>query len=564
MLSQPIGIIGAGAAGLITAHVLLQDGFTDVTLVSRDKSVGGTWAQHRVYPGLHINNVHGQYRFSALDMPPPERYEQTGARLTGTAVSKYMETFTEKFLKNKAKFRMEMEVLNIRRNEKGIWLVKTENLRSGSEEILTFSRIILSTGGCSNPSIPANLSPDAAKKAGFGGIVIHSSQFAPCLDEILASVKPKATSNGDPLDAVIVVGGGKSARDMCAKLANEGRKVTNVFEVADAFFAGPAPLPAFIRKSRFMAIFSPHIELRSHLERFLHKTWIGGLITRFLWRTLLKQAFAAYKIPNESPLRRTHSNFWGLRLSDEGLVRPDSFHGLVTAGHIDLAAPTRAIGYAKDGKSLLLSDGRTLPAKVVILATGYQSSWSPIFEKDMAEELGIARHTPTCDFENEWKYASLANPPPQPSEQSKWATSIHRGIVPAKNIDRRDFAIAGALFSADFAHVSEVAAHWTASYFRNDLMRLPSSPEKAMSEGERKSAWMKTRFPQMLSWLNDSHSGSLDFMTWPQAVDELLEDMFLPSLRSGGNWLTWPFKVVDVKEIATLSEERRSLRGTSP
>ena len=62
-----------------------------------------------------------------------------------------METFTEKFLKDKAKFRMEMEVLNIRRNEKGIWLVKAENLRSGSEEILTFSRIILSTGVCVLP-----------------------------------------------------------------------------------------------------------------------------------------------------------------------------------------------------------------------------------------------------------------------------------------------------------------------------------------------------------------------------------------------------------------------------
>ena len=57
VLSQPIGIIGAGAAGLITAHILLQDGFTDVTLVSRDRFVGGTWAQHRVYPGLHINKL---------------------------------------------------------------------------------------------------------------------------------------------------------------------------------------------------------------------------------------------------------------------------------------------------------------------------------------------------------------------------------------------------------------------------------------------------------------------------------------------------------------------------
>lgn len=97
--------------------------------------------------------------------------------------------------------------------------------------------------------------------------------------------------------------------------------------------------------------------------------------------TIFRQ-FHAYNIPNQSPLRRTQSLFWGVRISDEGLVRPDSFHGLVTSGHIDLAAPTRAIGYSEDGKSLLLSDGQTLPAKVVILATGYQSSWSPIFESE--------------------------------------------------------------------------------------------------------------------------------------------------------------------------------------
>jgi hypothetical protein len=26
-----------------------------VTLISRDKSVGGTWARDRIYPGLYIN-----------------------------------------------------------------------------------------------------------------------------------------------------------------------------------------------------------------------------------------------------------------------------------------------------------------------------------------------------------------------------------------------------------------------------------------------------------------------------------------------------------------------------
>jgi cation diffusion facilitator CzcD-associated flavoprotein CzcO len=49
-----VGIIGAGAAGLITAHVLLQDGF-NVQVITRDISVGGVWAKERVYPGLSIN-----------------------------------------------------------------------------------------------------------------------------------------------------------------------------------------------------------------------------------------------------------------------------------------------------------------------------------------------------------------------------------------------------------------------------------------------------------------------------------------------------------------------------
>ena len=43
-------------------------------------------------------------------------------------------------------------------------------------------------------------------------------------------------------------------------------------------------------------------------------------------------------------------------------------------------------------------------------------------------------------------------------------------------------------------------------------------------------------------------------------VDDLLEDMHLRSMRSGGNWLTWPFKVIDLQEIVNLGEERRAKR----
>jgi len=54
-LLEPIGVIGSGIAGLITAHILLQDGFKSVEVITCDRSVGGVWSEERVYPGLQVN-----------------------------------------------------------------------------------------------------------------------------------------------------------------------------------------------------------------------------------------------------------------------------------------------------------------------------------------------------------------------------------------------------------------------------------------------------------------------------------------------------------------------------
>lgn len=53
--AEPVGIIGGGPAGIITAHTLLQDGFSNVQILTRDRSPGGVWCRDRVYPGLIIN-----------------------------------------------------------------------------------------------------------------------------------------------------------------------------------------------------------------------------------------------------------------------------------------------------------------------------------------------------------------------------------------------------------------------------------------------------------------------------------------------------------------------------
>jgi len=65
--------------------------------------------------------------------------------------------------------------------------------------------------------------------------------------------------------------------------------------------------------------------------------------------------------------------------------------------------------------------------------------------------LGIYEHPPTIDVEKTketWNdYISLSNPPQTLPENNNnlSITSIYRGIVPAKNIAKRDFAIIGAM-----------------------------------------------------------------------------------------------------------------------
>ena len=61
----------------------------------------------------------------------------------------------------------------------------------------------------------------------------------------------------------------------------------------------------------------------------------------------------------------------------------------------------------------------------------------------MAQEIGIGRRPPQTEVKTKWRYKTLANAP-TPNLESEWVTSIYRGLIPAKNIEKRDFAIAGS------------------------------------------------------------------------------------------------------------------------
>ncbi|KAH8112131.1 FAD/NAD-P-binding domain-containing protein [Phellopilus nigrolimitatus] len=567
-------IVGAGSAGLITAKTLLDDGF-EVHVLTRDRSPGGIWAEERVYPGLSLNkcvffricgtltsalvkyfSVHGEFRFSCLPMPPPRNAKVTGGRLAGDAMRLYMEKFSARFLEGHVRY--QIEVLNISRHpDSGKWIVDLKDIQGSVIEQLTFDKIVLCTGGCSRAYTPPSLSPMSAEAAGFSGLVFHSSQFKAHMESLLMRVQPNS-------GVIILIGGGKSAQDIAACLVNQDRNVTMVFDKTDAFVAVPVPLPDFIRKSRFLAVLSPHINLRTRLERFLHTTKFGSMITRGFWSFLTWSSFFTFSIPASSPFRNAHSLFWGIRTNDEGVGSPTGFFSLIKEKKINVLSPSRAAGFAANGKGILLEDGRTVDADAVFLCTGFTSSWNSLFDEATRDELGLGRQLPSLstDAERKWDdYISLKNPPTVCPENTTAASSIYRGLVPARNLCKRDFAVNGSVFTTNNGYTFEVASHWISSYFLSDpFLSLPSTADDALVHTQMTAAWLRRRYPGMLSWVNESYSSGIAFWNYPQLVDDLLEDMGLPIMRGGRNWFTWPFKVIDLREIEHLHDERLAKR----
>lgn len=211
--------------------------------------------------------------------------------------------------------------------------------------------------------------------------------------------------------------------------------------------------------------------------------------------------------------------------------------------------------------------------------------------EETIEALGLNKqytaHTSAEDA-HEWDgYITLSDPPPACAEQDQWTMSIYRGIVPLKCLFDRDFDNRDVRLklTTNNGYVFEVCAHWIASYFRQDpFLRLPKSKEDGRACVERNAAWLRKRYPDAGTFVNESNATDLAFWrycahpriglsgahrlppcprSWPRLADTLLDDMRVPSARSGGNALTWLFRTIELKEIERLGEERAQLRAQS-
>jgi cation diffusion facilitator CzcD-associated flavoprotein CzcO len=193
----------AGWNGLATAKTYLEV-HPDAKLIVLDaqSSVGGVWAESRLYPGLKSNNMVGTYEYSDLPMDEKTWGVKPGEHIPGKVVHDYLTRYAEKFgvLPH---IRFNAKVESAERGEKGGWL-----LNVGQQGSILAKKLIVATGMTSQEFVPTFQGQES-----FGVPLFHSKDFS----QHVATV--------DTAKSVTILGGTKSAWDAVYVYASKGVQV---------------------------------------------------------------------------------------------------------------------------------------------------------------------------------------------------------------------------------------------------------------------------------------------------------------------------------------------------
>lgn len=286
----------------------------------------------------------------------------------------------------------------------GLWTVKTQ--RKGNPVTLTPKHLVLATGMSGFPNVPKLPGAEA-----FQGTLVHSSQF----------------KGGDAWRGrkCVVVGASTSAHDICVDLYESGAEVTMVQRASTIVATTEALLE--------------HAWGRLYSEAALAKG-IGTDLADLTVASVPHRILPLLQQPLYQKIRAQDAGFY------EGLSRagflfdfgPDG-SGLHTAyirrgagyyietgaskmiieGRIKLAS---GVGVERiEARSLILSNGKTLPADLIVLATGYgdMNQWaaeliSPEVAKRVGKVWGVGSDTKYDPGPWEGELRNLWKPTKQP------------------------------------------------------------------------------------------------------------------------------------------------------
>lgn len=586
-----------GWHGLAMAKTYLEahEGLGEkVLILDEAKSIGGTWAEERLYTGLNTNNIVGSYEFSDFPMTL-ERYNmKPGQHIPGKVVHQYLNDFAAHFdLTRRIQLQTEVKTIHLQDDE--TWLIDASlHTGAGYSSLTQFvaRRLVIATGVTSQPRIPSYPGNET-----FMGHLCHAKDLHSAALDLASS------------HIVLVVGGNKSAWDVCYSAARAGAKVHMVVRTSGG---GPSwvwkPLRwglsgftlTMLSSTRFFTWFDPNPFGTAYRtpRRFLHETALGRCITALFWALLgfCVESAMGYRDPKLEVLRPWTSIFWmGNSLNIHNydtewldLVR----NGMITIHHAEITS--------LDDTLVHLSDGKSVEADAVVSCTGWICAPKINFQPDsLVREMGIPlvdlpgkRGTSTEDVTDDLyaaeqsalvvdahhrimqKCSALMHTPTQHIRGSSVARKrkeerlpvkasmsssrgrdpyrLYRFLVPPGGhfLKMRNLAFIGAHRSFHAVIVAQCQALWITAFFQDNLLHLDRA--NVLSDTIFHTEYERLRRPREAGGSGNRYP-DLVFDSIPY-VDLLLEDIGLRSLRKDTTWGNI-FKSLTLQDYQGLTQE---------
>ncbi|KAI0392822.1 FAD/NAD(P)-binding domain-containing protein [Xylariaceae sp. FL0594] len=601
-------VVGAGWYGLAAARQFhhTHPG-SSLAVYDSQSSLGGTWAEERLYPGLKSNNLLGTYEYPDFPMTSDRFDVQTGKHISGRAIHEYLKAYADHFdIGHLIHLNTKVVVAEHQDTEAGGWILtlapaggSDENKsEDGSSKKVLAKRLILATGLTSEPFLPHF---DGQEE--FGGKVFHGKHFLQNSDTLKTA------------KAVTVFGATKFGWDAVYAYATAGVKVNWVIRSSGH---GPCwiapthvtPLKKWIEKLanlRPLTWFSPCIwgdaDGYSTIRNFYHGTALGRLIVDSFWKVLGGDVMALNKYdahPDTAKLKPwTSAMFTGASFSL--LNYDEDIFELVRGPLVDVHVGE--IDHLSKGK-VHLADGTSFDSDVLLANTGWKHV-PPVklLPEGIERELGIPHKWTEStsntsseaveDLANRHDLMSRADEEilrrfPRLRRQPVWNKNyvpmteqkgisardedevtpykpltpymLHHFIVPASErfLRLRDTAFAGVMSNFSNSVMAHVGGLWISAFFSGDLDNDPAAVLKDEKGEELRrlqyetvlfNRWGKWRYPT--DWGNKNPNFIFDSVPY---LDLLMRDLGLNQYRKGG-WLGELTDAYSTQDYKGINEE---------
>ena len=429
-------------------------------------------------------------------------------------------------------------------------------------------KLVVATGLTSEPFIPKFKDQDQ-----FRGLILHSKQLRAQSIELAAA------------KTVVVIGGNKSAWDVCYSVARRGGQAHMVLRPSGGGPSWVWPLRfqpwnmniSRMSGTRFLSLFDPwpfdRTGLLGKLREFFHRWALGRWLTACFWNTLgshICKINGYAKDNNTVKLTPWYSLYWmGNSL---GIHNYDS-NWFDSARQGNIKVHIADIVSFSNG-SVNLSDGSTIDANAVACCTGWKAEPPMKFKPtEVLAKIGVPgsqalsdhvcfrareelfhrrpdlRNAPTRESVVELESADLTSKSGQSNPYS-----LYRYVVPAQGdfMRSKNLAFIGMHLAVHALMVAQAQALWITAFFEDQILDLKSlhlDEKKIEFETAIHVEYERLRRPRGAG----GHGGRFPDLVFDCVpyIDLLLQDLKLPARRKRGVLaeLFVPYRLSDYKGL---------------